>query len=305
MQFYCHRKKLTWPSLLEINVRKRVSNRPFVAVSIVPTGVRAEIGGFAGDATPSTNLLAAACDYVVTNPNAVTASDVYFAKDNVLYLEGNLICQLLLGNIGIVPEKRTNIAAIIEKPTDERFLNNVLNALNGLRAVGGINIDPVIVTGGAIETKCTYSQYGNASGEFKGIEELIKALDVIENSSARAVALVSTLLVDDRVRQAYYKGESIPNPWGGAEAILTHTITNFYPFTAAHAPLLLELEHTGFGKLVDPRDGAELISSAYVCSPLSGLTNSPRPVSFDTPIAPGETRISVENISAKNLAWIS
>ncbi|MGJ0606072.1 DUF3326 domain-containing protein [Cylindrospermopsis raciborskii] len=296
--FIAIEKKLTWPSLLEINVRKRVSNQPFVAVSIVPTGVRAEIGGFAGDATPSTNLLAAACDYVVTNPNAVTASDVYFAKDNVLYLEGNLICQLLLGNIGIIPEKRTNIAAIIEKPTDERFLNNVLNALNGLRAVGGINIDPVIVTGGAIETKCTYSQYGNASGEFKGIEELIKALDVIENSSARAVALVSTLLVDDRVRQAYYKGESIPNPWGGAEAILTHTITNFYPFTAAHAPLLLELEHTGFGKLVDPRDGAELISSAYVCSPLSGLTNSPRPVSFDTPIAPGETRISVENISA-------
>ncbi|WP_435182665.1 DUF3326 domain-containing protein [Cylindrospermopsis raciborskii G7] len=296
--FIAIEKKLTWPSLLEINVRKRVSNQPFVAVSIVPTGVRAEIGGFAGDATPSTNLLAAACDYVVTNPNAVTASDVYFAKDNVLYLEGNLICQLLLGNIGIIPEKRTNIAAIIEKPTDERFLNNVLNALNGLRAVGGINIDPVIVTGGAIETKCTYSQYGNASGEFKGIEELIKALDVIENSSARAVALVSTLLVDDRVRQAYYKGESIPNPWGGAEAILTHTITNFYPFTVAHAPLLLELEHTGFGKLVDPRDGAELISSAYVCSPLSGLTNSPRPVSFDTPIAPGETRISVENISA-------
>ncbi|KRH96480.1 DUF3326 domain-containing protein [Cylindrospermopsis sp. CR12] len=296
--FIAIEKKLTWPSLLEINVRKRVSNQPFVAVSIVPTGVRAEIGGFAGDATPSTNLLAAACDYVITNPNAVTASDVYFAKDNVLYLEGNLICQLLLGNIGIIPEKRTNIAAIIEKPRDERFLNNVLNALNGLRAVGGINIDPVIVTGGAIETKCTYSQYGNASGEFKGIEELIKALDVIENSSARAVALISTLLVDDQVRQAYYKGESIPNPWGGAEAILTHTVTNFYPFTAAHAPLLLEWEHTGFGKLVDPRDGAELISSAYVCSPLSGLINSPRPVSFDTPIAPGETRISVENISA-------
>ncbi|WP_353737299.1 DUF3326 domain-containing protein [Moorena sp. SIO3B2] len=40
---------------------------------MIPTGVRAEIGGFAGDATPSTNLLASACDYLVTNPNAVTA----------------------------------------------------------------------------------------------------------------------------------------------------------------------------------------------------------------------------------------
>lgn len=287
-----------WSSLLDINIRNRNSTKPFVAVSIIPTGVRAEIGGFAGDATPSTNLLASACDYLVTNPNAVTASDIYFAQDNVLYLEGNLICQLLLGNVGVIPEKRKNIAAIIEKPKDERFLNNVLNALNGLRAVGGINIDPVIVTGGAVETKCTYSPYGNASGELSGIDELMKALDVVEKSTASSVALMTTLQVEDKVRQAYYRGESIANPWGGAEAIMTHMTTNFYPFTAAHAPLLLEWEHTGFGKLVDPRDGAELISSAYVCSPLNGLINSPRPVRFDTPVAPGETRISVENVSA-------
>ena len=291
-------KPPVWSSLLDINIRRVTSTKPFVAVSIIPTGVRAEIGGFAGDATPSTNLLASACDYLVTNPNAVTASDIYFAQDNVLYLEGNLICQLLLGNVGVIPEKRKNIAAIIEKPKDERFLNNVLNALNGLRAVGGINIDPVIVTGGAVETKCTYSPYGNASGELSGIDELMKALDVVEKSTASSVALMTTLQVEDKVRQAYYRGELIANPWGGAEAIMTHMTTNFYPFTAAHAPLLLEWEHTGFGKLVDPRDGAELISSAYVCSPLNGLINSPRPVRFDTPVAAGETRISVENISA-------
>jgi hypothetical protein len=291
-------RQTVWASLLNINVRQAALSKPFVAVSIIPTGVRAEIGGFAGDATPSTNLLSAACDYLVTNPNAVTASDIYFAEDNVLYLEGNLICQLLLGNIAVIPEKRKTIAAIIEKPKDERFLNNVLNALNGLRTVGGVKIDPVIVTGGKVETQCTYSQHGNASGEFKGIDELMKALDVVERSSARAVALITTLQVNDQVRQAYYRGESIPNPWGGAEAILTHMTTNFYPFTAAHAPLLLEWEHTGFGRLVDPRDGAELISSAYVCSPLKGLINSPCPVPFDLPLPPGSQRLGVENISA-------
>ena len=58
-------KQPVWPSLLDINIRQRVSSKPFVAVSIIPTGVRAEIGGFAGDATPSTNLLASACDYLV------------------------------------------------------------------------------------------------------------------------------------------------------------------------------------------------------------------------------------------------
>lgn len=291
-------KPPVWPSLLGINIRKVASAKPFVVVSIIPTGVRAEIGGFAGDATPSTNLLATACDYLITNPNAVTASDLYYARDNVLYLEGNLICHLFLGNIGLIPEKRKQVAAIIEKPKDERFLNNVLNALNGLRSVGGINIAPVIVTGGQIETKCTYSEYGNASGEFQGIDELLNALDIVETSAASAVVLITTLMVSDEIRQQYYKGDSIPNPWGGAEAIMTHITTNFYPFTAAHAPLLLEWEHTGFGKLVDPRDGAELISSAYVCSPLNGLVNSPRLVQFDTPLAAGETRISVENISA-------
>lgn len=218
LQFECscidNDREPVWGSLLNLNIRQRISHQPFVAVNIIPTGVRAEIGGFAGDATPSTNLLASACDYLITNPNAVTASDVYFAQDNVLYLEGNLICHLLLGNIGVIPEKRNNIAAIIERPKDERFLNNVLNALNGLRTVGGVNIDPVVVTGGQVETKCTYSEHGNASGEFKGMEELTKALDVVEKSSATAVALVTTLLVDDKVRQAYYGGGSIPNPWG-------------------------------------------------------------------------------------------
>jgi hypothetical protein len=234
----------------------------------------------------------------VTNPNAVTASDLYFAKENVLYLEGNLICQLLLGHLALIPEKQKNIAAIIEKPRDQRMLNNILNALNGLRTVGGVNIDPVVVTGGPIETKCIYSPFGNASGQFQGIDELMKALDVVKSTDTRAVALVTTLQVEDEIRQRYYKGEAIPNPWGGAEAIMTHTTTNFYPFTSAHAPLLLQWEHAMFGTLGDPRDGAELISSAYVCSPLRGLIHSPRLVGVNTPVANGSPRIGIENISA-------
>jgi hypothetical protein len=68
-------RKPVWSSLLDIRHRQISSAKPFVAVSIVPTGVRAEIGGFAGDATPSVNLLAKACDYLVVNPNSVTADD--------------------------------------------------------------------------------------------------------------------------------------------------------------------------------------------------------------------------------------
>ncbi|MEA5616808.1 DUF3326 domain-containing protein [Cronbergia sp. UHCC 0137] len=290
-------RKPIWPSLLNIRPRQISSAKPFVVVSIIPTGVRAEIGGFAGDATPSVNLLAKTCDYLVVNPNSVTASDLYYASDNVLYLEGNLICHLLLGNTTLIPETRTKIGVIIEK-TQEKFLNNILNALNALRTVGGINIDPVVVTGGQVSTKCTYSSYGHASGEFEGIDELMKALDIVAQTDTNAVAFSTTLLVEDEVRQQYYNKESIPNPWGGAEAILTHMTTNFYPFTAAHSPLLLDEAHTMFGTLGDPRDGAELISSSFLCSTLKGLTRSPRLAKFDTPLPSGCQGISVENVSA-------
>src|SRR5438132_1624025 len=45
--------------------RKSIRSLPFCAVQVVPTGLRCETGGFAGDACPATNLLAAAADYVI------------------------------------------------------------------------------------------------------------------------------------------------------------------------------------------------------------------------------------------------
>ncbi len=138
----------------------------------------------------------------------------------------------------------------------------------------------------------------SASGEFEGIDELMKALDIVAQTKTNAVAFSTTLLVEDEVRQQYYRKEPIPNPWGGAEAILTHMTTNFYPFTAAHSPLLLDEAHTMFGTLGNSRDGAELISSSFLCSTLKGLTHSPRLTKFDTPLPSGCQGISVENVSA-------
>lgn len=289
-------KKPVWPSLLDIRPRQITSTKPFVAVSIIPTGVRAEIGGFAGDATPSVNLLAKACDYLVVNPNSVTASDLYYASDNVLYLEGNLICHLLLGHTTLIPQTRAKIGVIIEK-TQEKFLNNILNAINGARTVAGINIEPVVVTGGPVRTECIYSPYGHASGKIEGIDHLIEALDIVAQTGTNAVALSTSLIVEDEIRKQYFHGQIMPNPWGGAEAILTHLTTNFYPFTAAHSPLPIDADYM-FATLGDPRDGAELISSAFLCSTLKGLTNSPHLAKFDTPLPSGLQGISVENVSA-------
>ena len=60
-------------------------------MQVVPTGLRCEIGRFAGDACPATNLLAAAADYVITHPNAVEVLDFGVSTTGVPYLVMELL----------------------------------------------------------------------------------------------------------------------------------------------------------------------------------------------------------------------
>ena len=56
--------------------RKSHQHSSFGVVQLIRTGIRCEFGGFAGDACPATNLLAATADFLVTHPNAVNASEI-------------------------------------------------------------------------------------------------------------------------------------------------------------------------------------------------------------------------------------
>lgn len=297
--FVLSERQPLWPSLL--SAPRRLARRrtgPSVVVHIIPTGVRAEIGGFAGDATPVTNLLASACDFLVCNPNTVTASDLYFAADNVQYVEGNLICRFMLGQLALQPVRRQAVGLIVEQAVAPCFLRNVQNAINAMRTVAGIRVEPVVVTEQPIRTRCTYSDLGHATGEYGELDELFAALDRVHDSGVGALGLVTSLEVPESVRQAYYGGEALPNPWGSAEAILTHLTTSYYPVTAAHSPLLQEVGHTMFGTLGDPRDGAELISSAFLCSMVQGLSQSPRIAEFDERSTLRHDHLSVADVRA-------
>lgn len=66
------------------------------------------------------------------------------------------------------------------------------------------------------------------------------------------------------------------NPWGGAEAILTHTLPSLYDVPVAHAPMLesKEVEDLDLG-VVDPRMAAAVISTAFFVCVLKGLHHSP------------------------------
>ncbi|KAJ1494664.1 hypothetical protein T484DRAFT_1765081 [Baffinella frigidus] len=56
-------------------------------VLIVPTGVGASIGGFAGDALPVARVLSTVSDTLITHPNVVNGAMLYWPMPNMLYTE--------------------------------------------------------------------------------------------------------------------------------------------------------------------------------------------------------------------------
>ena len=81
----------------------------FNVVFLVPTGIGADIGGHAGDATPTARLLAQTCDTLILHPNVVNASDINEMPSNSLYVEGSVITRLLMGTIGLAPSRANRV----------------------------------------------------------------------------------------------------------------------------------------------------------------------------------------------------
>ena len=72
----------------------------FNIAMVVPTGIGAELGGHAGDATPAAIALAQVADTLITHPNVVNASDINELPGNGIYVEGSVLARLLMGTVG-------------------------------------------------------------------------------------------------------------------------------------------------------------------------------------------------------------
>ena len=115
----------------------------FVVVSIIPTGIRCSVGGYIGDATAVTNKVAAVCDYLITNPNAVNGGAFNFKEKNVLYVEGYAIDRFFRRQIELSLPQKNSIGVILERIPDSIAVNFTLKSIEAFRTVAGINIGKV------------------------------------------------------------------------------------------------------------------------------------------------------------------
>ncbi len=274
--------ELPFPSIFQFVPRSLENTDAFNAVLLVPTGVGAEIGGHAGDATPVAGLLAAACDTLVTHPNVVNASDIIDIPANCLYVEGSVVARLLMGEVSLQRARNNRMIVILGHHRDELFVNAAINSVNAARATYGLAVPAIVRLGSEFVMESEYTQAGRAAGRIQGLESLLDSLEE-RRGEFDAVAISSQIGVPPGYHAEYFEsnGEMV-NPWGGVEAMLTHAISSVFGVPSAHAPMLetQEIANSDPG-IVDPRMAAEAVSLALIQSVLKGLQRSPVIVTND------------------------
>ena len=264
-------------SALSFRKRRIENNQTFNAVLLVPTGIGAEIGGHAGDATPVATLMASICDTLITHPNVLNGSDLIDFSSNTLYVEGSSISRLLMGSIGLLPVRANRVLVVIDSHPDEFFVDAAINAVNAARSSYGLICPMILRLDPPLEMRSRYMDSGRVAGEVEGIDRLMAVLDD-HRGSYDAVAVSSVISVPLSYHIDYFESSgNMLNPWGGVEAMLTHTVSTLYDVPSAHAPMLENQEianmETG---IVDPRMAAEAISLTFMQSVLKGLQKSPK-----------------------------
>lgn len=245
-------------------------------LSVVPTGVGCAIGGYAGDAGPVTNLLAATADYLITNPNAVNASNfIGFDGDRILYTDGYAIDLFIKGQTDLYLPYSNRIGLIVEKASDKE-IDVIFNIVNAVRAVHGVDILDIVVTDRPIGGRSIENGSGAIVGAIDNPEVLLEAAEKLIRRGASAIAVTSHLC--DIPFEAYvrhFNGE-YPNPVGGVEAVISYLIAARFRLPCAHAPLLNFKEMELSDTVVDARGAGEMSSDSGLACVLIGLKRAPR-----------------------------
>ena len=261
---------------LEFRSRQSENTSRFNVAMLIPTGIGAAIGGHAGDATPVAQLMASVCDNLVIHPNVVNASDINEMPANALYIEGSVLCRLIMGTVGIQPVRANQVLVLLHPHPDRVFTNLAINAVNAARSSYGLNCSRVIEMDRPLVMSPDYTGSERAAGSVEGFENLCYLLDKYRGEYD-AIAIASVISTPLHYYSDYFWSDGdMVNPWGGVESMLTHTISSMYDLPSAHAPMLesqavLDIE-TG---VVDPRMAAEVISVSFLQCVLKGLQRSP------------------------------
>lgn len=240
---------------------------------VIPTGIAAEMGGFAGDAGIVVKYLAGIADTVITHPNVVNAASFNVIPDNAYYVEGFALDQFFAGEWGL--QKSAQRIGIVIDCRCEPYLEIIENAVNATVMSTGMNVIGYTLTDTPLEISlfpgsCGYESY---SGEVLHLDSLIRAGQKALKKGATALAVLTWMDVLDTGMTENYEQNGGVDPIGAMEAMISHALTAELKVPVAHSPIFAP--HLITHRL-DPRVAAEEVGTTYLPCILMGLQHAPR-----------------------------
>lgn len=236
---------------------------------IVPTGIGASIGGFAGDAGVFARKIANEFPLIV-NPNVVNAACFSAITENMLYVEGYTITEFFKGNVSLIPSKNNKIGVIFDKGIPEDVLNIHINTINAVKTVYGVDVVGYEITDTAVNVNFFLTDNGISSGQVKNEYSLKKAGEKLLQKGADVLAVVCRF--QEPEEDNYSQGDAV-DVVGGVEAIISHYLTKELQVPVVHAPAFDD--YFIKSDLVHPKAAAEYITPTFLPCLLLGLQNAP------------------------------
>lgn len=237
---------------------------------IVPTGVGASIGGFAGDASYWARKFSEKAQLIV-NPNVVNAGGFSGINDNMLYVEGYTLDEFFMGKCKLLPVQRKNkIGVIFDKAIPQGILNVHINTINAVKTIYGCDIIGYDITEKDAGVEFCVDKTDISTGSVKNITTILESGKRLLDKGAEALAIVCRFEDDDF--DDYSNGIGV-DPVGGVEAIISHYISRELKVPCAHSPAFDDI--TISQEIVDPRCSSEYITPTYLPCILLGLSQAP------------------------------
>lgn len=246
----------------------------FLNVMIVPTGVGASIGGYAGDASCAARMLAEK-NKLIVNPNVVNAALFSGISDNMLYTEGFIIDEFFKAKVALRESKNNKIGVVFDSAIPQDVLNVHINTINAVKTVYGIDVFSYEITDEPVGVEFFVNDNGISSGSVKNPDTLLKTSRSLKNNGAEALALVC--LFENSDDEDYENADGV-DPVGGVEAVISHIVSRELKIPCAHAPAFSDM--TISSKIVSPKAAAEYITPTFLPCILIGLSNAPQIVDY-------------------------
>lgn len=242
---------------------------------IVPTGIGAAIGGYAGDALPVARALSSVVDCLISHPNVLNAAMLYWPTPNVLYVEGYALDRFAEGLWMLRPVHQNRVGLVLDAGIEAELMTRHLQVADATRASLGLPVLEYTITDKCLEIeKWINPQTGQSSGRIKHPGSLLRAVKtLVDRSQVNAVAVVGRFPDDDDDDvDDYRQGKGI-DMLAGVEAIISHLLVKEFRIPCAHAPALLP---NSLCDSLSPRSAAEEIGYTFLPCVLAGLSNAPQ-----------------------------